>query len=257
MIDTLILDLDDTLLVNPMDTFLPPYFKALTAYLASYVPPDRLVPELLRATQAMTHSRDAALTNAQVFAAAFYPALGLSEADMQPVIERFYEDEFPRLKPYTQVVPEARPLLETALARGYGLVVATNPLFPRRAIEHRLEWADVGHIPWLHVTSYETSHYTKPHPEYYAEILAHIGRPAPQCLMVGNDLANDILPAKAVGMSTFWVTGASVLPPAPGPDVGIMAVPSEQVADAQVADYQGTLADLLALIETDALRQSV
>jgi len=247
---TLVFDLDDTLLINPIDQFLPPYFRALTAYLAPYVPTDRLVPELLKATQTMMANRDPSRTNEHVFAAHFYPALGLNEADVRPIIDRFYEDEFPKLQRYTAVVPEARPLLLAARERGYDLVIATNPVFPLRAIQHRLAWAGLGDMPFRFITSYETMHYTKPHPEYYHEITSAIKCTPADCLMVGNDLGNDILPAKAAGLRTFWVTAASVLPPASIPDVGIMDVAAAEVANAQVADYQGTLADLRRLIET-------
>jgi FMN phosphatase YigB (HAD superfamily) len=252
MVDTLVFDLDDTLLTNPMDTFLPAYFKALTVHLKDHVPSDRLVPELLRATQTMMANRDPQRSNMEVFGAAFYPALGLDEGAMAPILAQFYEEAFPALRAYTGVVPEARPLLEAAHGRGYGLVIATNPVFPRRAIEQRLDWAGVGDLPYLYVTSYETMHYTKPHPEYYLEIVSHIGREPGRCVMVGNDFAQDILPAKAVGMRTFLVAAGTVLPPASGPDVGIMEVSGEEAVGAG-ADYEGSLADLWALIEAGRL----
>ena len=245
---TLVFDLDDTLLVNPIDQFLPPYFAALTAYLAPYAPTDRLVPELLRATRTMMTNRDPQHTNEQVFAAHFYPALGRPEAELRPLIDRFYEDEFPKLQGYTAVVPEARPLLLTALARGHDLVVATNPVFPLRAIQHRLTWAGLGDIPFAFVTSYEVMHYTKPHPEYYHEILERIGRPPAECLMVGNDWDNDIAPAKAVGMRTFWMTDTAPysLPTAEGT---LAARRDDPPAQRSGTDYQGTLADLHRLVE--------
>jgi HAD superfamily hydrolase (TIGR01549 family) len=245
MPDTLIFDLDDTLLVNPVDRFLPPYFQALTAHLAQFVPPNQIVPALLRATKVMIANRDHTLTNERVFAESFYPALGLDELAMRPSLARFYEEEFPKLRGHTGVVPEARSLLITAHERGYGLVIATNPVFPLRAIEHRLDWAGVGDLPFLFITAYETMHYTKPHVEYYQEILDHIGRSADRCLMVGNEIENDIIPAKALGMQTFLVMAdAQTLTPA-----------LSQWERGPEWDYAGTLADLLRLIETHALRQ--
>lgn len=234
MIKTLIFDLDDTLLVNPIDQFLPPYFKALTAYLATYVPADRLVPELLRATRLMMANRDPQHTNEQVFAAAFYPALGLDETAMRPILAEFYEREFPTLREYTQVNPEARSLLAAAQAHGYDFAIATNPVFPLRAIQHRLDWAGVGDFPFRFITSYETMHFTKPHVEYYHEIFDHIGRAADECVMVGNEIENDIRPAKAVGMRTFFVTGEG-----------------EAISDevASLVDDHGSLGDLRRLIE--------
>lgn len=237
MIDTLIFDLDDTLLVNPIDQFLPVYVGALSKYLAGYAPPDRLVPQLMRASQLMVENRDPSRTNEQVFAAAFYPALGLDADALAPTLARFYEDVYPTLGGGTRPLAEARSLLDAAQARGYGLAIATNPLFPRRAIEHRLDWAGVGDVPWLYVTSYENMHFAKPHVEYYQEILDHIGRQARHCLMVGNEVKNDILPARTAGMRTFLVTTPDTPPP-----VGHEA-----------ADYHGTLTALRLLVETGGL----
>ncbi len=239
MIDTLIFDLDDTLLINPIDRFLAAYLQALSAFLADYVPADRLVPQLLRSTQGMIANRDPQHTNQQVFAASFYPALGLTETEMAPVLARFYEEEFPKLRVYTEPVPVVPPLLAEATAKGYGLVVATNPLFPLRAIQHRIAWAGAADVPWLFVTSYETMHFCKPHPEYYREILDTIGRSAERSLMVGNDTVNDIAPAKAAGMRTFWVTEN----------------PRSTLGDGgeSIADYEGTLDDLRRLIQMEDL----
>ena len=249
---TLVFDLDDTLLINPIDQFLPPYFRALTAYLAPYAPTDRLVPELLRATQTMMANRDPSRTNEHVFAAHFYPALGLNEADVRPIIDRFYEDEFPKLQGYTAVVSEARPLLLAALERGHALVIATNPVFPLRAIQHRLAWAGLDDLPFRFITSYEVMHYTKPHPEYYHEITNAIKRPPEDCLMVGNDWDNDIAPARAAGMRTFWITGTTPYS-LPTTDGTLAPRDTEASITRSGTDYQGTLADLHRLIETGAL----
>ncbi|MFN8485449.1 MAG: HAD family hydrolase [Anaerolineae bacterium] len=242
MIDTLIFDLDDTLLINPIDRFLAAYLHALSAYLAAYVPADRLIPQLMRSTQEMVGNRDPGRTNQAVFAASFYPALGLSEMEMSPILAQFYDEEFPKLQVYTEPVAAVPPLLTDAAARGYGLVVATNPIFPLRAIQHRIAWAGVADVPWLYVTSYETMHFAKPHPEYYLEILDRIGRNAERCLMVGDNLVNDIAPAKAVGMRTFWVTD----------DAAKGAGETGQAG----ADYTGTLDDLKQLIDRGKLRDA-
>lgn len=239
MIDTLIFDLDDTLLVNPMETFLPPYFAALTAYLDGHVPIERLERELLRATQAMVRDRDPHTTNAEVFARVFYPALGVDPAAVQPLIDRFYEDQFPRLRAVTRPMPGSRETVALAHERGFGLVIATNSVFPLRAIQHRLDWAEVGDFPYRLITAYEIMRWTKPHPEYYHEILDRIDRRPEQCLMIGNDPRQDIVPARAVGMRTFFIPRQS--------DLGLPEI------EATESDYRGTLADLRGLIETSAL----
>jgi hypothetical protein len=72
----ILFDLDDTLLANPMDTFVPAYFRALTSFMADELPPRLLIDQLLHATRAMDSNDDPARTNEQAFADAFFPGLG-------------------------------------------------------------------------------------------------------------------------------------------------------------------------------------
>ena len=96
--------------------------------------------------------------------------------------------------------------MRAAFARGLAVIIATNPLFPTTAIEQRLAWAGVpvDEYPYALVTTYENMHAAKPQPAYYREILAAIDCPPDRALMVGDDWKNDIAPAAAVGLHTFW-----------------------------------------------------
>ena len=53
------------------------------------------------------------------------------------------------------------------------------------------------------VTTYENSRYCKPNPDYYRDILTRLGKRPENCLMVGNDVGEDMIPARAVGMQVF------------------------------------------------------
>ena len=215
MMKALLLDLDGTLLDNPMDTFVREYLQALGTYLADRVPPERLVPELLRATQVMAANDGSGPTNEELFASVFYPALGQERDQLEPVIRRFYGEEFPKLRRFTRPVPEARPLVQWAFDAGLQVAVATNPLFPRTAIEQRLEWAGVGvrDFPFALVTTYETMHASKLDPAYYREILARLGRDPSECLMAGDDWGWDIVPTAGLGLSAWWVAPPGAEPP--------------------------------------------
>ncbi len=209
MLKALLLDLDGTLLENAMEVFVPAYLNALGTFLAGYVPPERLVPELLRATAAMDANDGTGPTNEEAFAAAFYPALGWERALLEPHIRRFYAEEFPKLRSLTRPAPEARALVGWAFGRGLQVAIATNPLFPRTAIEQRLQWAGVGadDFPYALVTTYETMHASKQHPAYYIEILGRLEREPGECLMVGDDWGWDVLPTTRLGLSAWWIAG--------------------------------------------------
>ena len=204
---TLLFDLDDTLLSNDIDRFLPVYLKMLSKHLAEHIAPDKMIQELLAATQKMLRNQDLSLTLEQVFDAAFYPAIGKTKEELRPSLENFYDQVFPSLEPVTSARPAALPLVQEAIARGHTVVVATNPLFPRKAIEHRLRWAGlpVETTPFTAITSYEYYHFAKPNPAFYAEILAQLGWPSQPAVVIGNSLEDDLRPAAELGLPGYWI----------------------------------------------------
>jgi FMN phosphatase YigB (HAD superfamily) len=204
---TLLLDLDDTLLSNDIDTFVPAYLQQLSENIASLVAPDQLIRHLLRATKAMIDNNTPERSLEQAFDQVFYPAIGKSKAEMRPVLETFYTEVFPRLQPLTSPRPAAVDLVNWAASRGHIQVVATNPIFPRQAIQHRVQWAgfDPHSAPFALITDYEAFHFAKPNPAYITEILAQLGWPPQPAVMIGNSLTDDIAPAVALGLPVFWI----------------------------------------------------
>jgi FMN phosphatase YigB (HAD superfamily) len=237
MITTLLFDLDDTLLHNPMDVFIPAYVKLLAQRFAVHVPPEKFVAELYAATQAMVTHTDPTQTNAPVFADNFFPAVGLSREELMPQFDEFYAREYRDLRVYVQPRSQAREIVARAFEMKFNVAVATSPLFPRVAIEERLHWAGVRDFPYALITAYEVMHATKPHTAYYLEIARLLNCAPGDCLMIGNDVQADILPARRVGMKTFWITDAGAWP---------TDVP---------ADWRGTLGDFGDLLRSGELRR--
>lgn len=215
MTPTLLLDLDDTLLSNKLDTFLPAYFEALASHWSRHVEPSRFIPVLISSTQTMIQNQRPDRTLKEVFEDSFYPSLGLNAKDVEADFDSFYAEVFPSLRPLTKRRASAIELIEYAFDCGYQVVIATNPLFPRTAILQRLEWAQISSqkYPFQLITSYETFHFTKPNPAYYAEILARMGWPGGPVAMIGDDLENDIYPARRLGLAAFWITENGQSPP--------------------------------------------
>lgn len=205
---TLLLDLDDTLLSNKMQVFLPAYMDALSRYVASIVRPDIFLTHLMDASWQMVQNQDPDCLLKDVFDANFYPRLGIEKDAITPLIDQFYAEIFPTLKPLTQPRPAAIRLVEEALKRNYQLAVATSPLFPLTAVRQRLEWAGLppSEVPFALIASYETFHFAKPRPAFLAEMLARLGWPD-RPVMVGNDPNDDIPCAEGLGVSSFLLTG--------------------------------------------------
>ncbi|MGB0385158.1 MAG: HAD family hydrolase [Ardenticatenaceae bacterium] len=222
----LLLDLDDTLLHNSMKDFLPNYFRALMAAVVDDVAPEPFLDALRYATRQMMTNTDPLITNQGVFWEAFTPRLGADRERLEWVLNRFYEESFPALASTTAPMAGAQALIDAAKGAGWQVVVATNPIFPRLAIEHRIRWAQLDESAFDLITSYENMTSTKPHSSYYSQIADMLGVPTQNCVMAGNHLSNDIVGAAAVGMKTFWVR-------------------TYPIADADmVPDEQGSLVDL-------------
>ena len=236
----LLLDLDDTLLGNSMDAFLPGYLQGLARRMARFAEPDKMVKGLMAGTRQMIVNLQPDRTLEQVFDSVFYPSLGIKRVEIQPTLDAFYADDFPNLRSLTEFRSQAVELVEGALARGHKVAIATNPLFPRTAILQRLAWAGLSleKYPIALVPDFESFHFAKPNPHYYAEFLARLGWPEEPVVMVGDDLENDILPARQLGLPVYWVPKQPIEWNGPGEP-----------------PIQGRLADILPWLDSTPVEQ--
>lgn len=235
-INTLLFDLDGTLLDVDLDIFLKYYIQAVAARVAPFVDPKAFIPQLLASTKAMVEDVNPQRTNQDVFLDHFFSHVHCPREVLMPVFDDFYARDYPRLRIHTRPNPASRAALLAAQSRGYGLVVATNPLFPLVAIRERLAWAGVDDFPYLLVTCYEDMHFCKPNLEYYEEICRMIGRRPDECLMVGNDVEEDLV-ASRLGIKTYLVTDRLI----------------NRRGIEPRADFSGTMADLADFLARDGL----
>ncbi|MDP2180952.1 MAG: HAD family hydrolase [Actinomycetota bacterium] len=221
-------DLDGTLLDIDLEGFLGRYFRALSSVVAPLVdsPEDeqRAMRAVMESTNAMMRPHPG-VTNHDIFHDEYRRLTGLDLREHWQLFEDFYENEFPLLGDGYGPRDGARTVLEAAKGCHLGIAIATNPIFPLRAVEHRLAWAGLEGSLADVVTSYESMHACKPHPDYFRETAAQLGLDPRDCLMVGDDSVLD-MSAADVGMSTFYVGDAE---------------------DVQ-ADYHGTLLEAADLI---------
>jgi HAD superfamily hydrolase (TIGR01549 family) len=205
MIKAVLLDLDDTLLGNPTQQFVERYVGLLNQHIIESLGLDEIARPLLMSTREVVTSLDPLSTNEQVFYDSLTPYLTVERESFDKAVEVFYREVYPSLRTYTEMRESARPLVEWLIEHGYKVAVATNPFFPRTAIQQRLDWAGLSGIPFNLVTTLEEVHFSKPHPHYYEEVLARLGVQADEAVMVGDDWSNDIVPAWKAGLNTFWL----------------------------------------------------
>ncbi|MCL6548069.1 MAG: HAD family hydrolase [Alicyclobacillus sp.] len=234
-LNTLMFDLDGTLLPMDLDEFMKGYFGALVPKVRHVIRPDSFLRHLWDSTVDMMRNEDETLTNLEAFKQSFLSATGLREGDIWPLFDKFYAEEFGELQRWTQPSAISREICRTAADKGYRLVLATNPIFPAEAVYHRMRWAGIDDLPFALVTTMEHMHYCKPNPKYYAEILDRLGADPSECMMFGNDVQEDGA-ARQAGVRTFLVTDC-LIDHGSGNDLGEF-------------DYIGSLQDVLVFVRS-------
>ena len=204
---TLLFDLDDTLLDTNTDIFLQSYFQLITDYFKDLIAPDVMLPVLLASTRKMVSNTDPSQTLQEVFSADFFPKFEIERGVLQSRFDSFYADVFPTLRKLTKQRPEAISLVNWSMERGYYLAVATNPLFPLSAIQQRLCWSGLPpeHYSFEVISAYESFHFSKPNPAYFAEVLGRMGWPEGPILMVGDDVKRDLRGSCILGLPVYWI----------------------------------------------------
>lgn len=202
MIKTVLFDLDGTLLPMDNDVFTKGYFKLLVKKLAPHgYSPQELIDGIWAGTAAMVKN-DGSCTNEQAFWKKFSSVFGNKCLEDKPIFDEFYKVDFQLARGFCGFNPKAREAVKTAKACGLRLALATNPIFPAAATESRIAWAGLDVSDFELYTTYENSHFCKPNPEYYREILKKLQCDAKECLMVGNDIDEDMI-AEELGMQVF------------------------------------------------------
>ena len=203
--DTFLFDLDGTLLPMNQDKFIDLYFKGLASKLTPYdFEPKVLIEAIWEGTRAMI-GNDGTIYNNERFWDTIIRILGDKVLELEPIFYDFYKNEFQGLIEVTSPSSLVKKSISLLKEKGYRLILATNPLFPRVATYSRISWAGLEPEDFEWITTYENSSFCKPNINYYKEILSNTGVTVDQCIMVGNDLAEDMI-VKTIGMNTFLVT---------------------------------------------------
>jgi len=228
-IKAILFDLDGTLINVDLKRFIPEYFKLLASTVSHLVRQSKFISKLIIASEAI-NKNDGSKSNEEIFEETFFPLIGYSREEINPFFDKFYEEDFSKLRQYTQQKPAARKLMNKVFKKGFIVVIATTPLLPETAIRQRLQWAGVGDFPYRLVTTIENSYSNKPKLSYYQSILDTIEIPAEECLMVGDE-AKDMVAAN-LGIKTYLVNSDN----------------TKMTPDIPEPNYQGTLADLDQLL---------
>ncbi len=201
-IKAILFDLDGTLLPMDQDNFVKAYMGALALALAPKgYEGKELISAIWRGMYAMIKNNGDAL-NYERFWSELEKIYGSGVRAEEQSLNEFYENDFDRVSASCGYSDKSRQVIELCKSLGYRVVLATNPVFPEIATRKRIGWAGLSFDDFELVTHYSNSRYCKPNLDYYKEILDKIGLCAHECVMVGNDVGEDMV-ARELGMRVF------------------------------------------------------
>jgi FMN phosphatase YigB (HAD superfamily) len=204
---TLLLDLDGTLLDIEVSFFLGPMVETMHNCFRDILDMDRFRRGLFGGTKAiMVEPRSDGETNRDGFNRTFSTFTGMDIPEIDKRFRQFYNDVFPTLSRYGRPVIGASEFISRAEEEGYTLCLATNPIFPTSAVLERVRWSGVDSQVFRFIPGLETMSTCKPNLEYFLDLASRLDVEPSACLMVGNDVQQD-LPASRAGMGTFLVEG--------------------------------------------------
>lgn len=208
-ITTVLFDLDGTLLPMDQEVFVKDYFGRIAAKLAPQgYDPKKLVETIWRGTGAMVKN-DGSKTNEEAFWELAVSVYGDKIKNDKRFFDEFYETQFDKIKAVCGFHPAAAEIVHYLKNKGYRVALATNPIFPARATQWRIRWAGLKPEDFELYTTYENSRYCKPSLDYYRDVLAQLNVSPENCLMVGNDVTEDMI-AQQLGMKVFLLTDCMI-----------------------------------------------
>lgn len=205
MITTILFDLDGTLLPMDMAKFVEAYLGALARKAAHYGYDAAQMPHQIMACTAAMAKNDGCATNEEIFWRTFSGLCGRDTRSDIAIFEEFYRNEFQKLRCACGFDPRAAEAIREIKAMGYRVALATNPFFPAIATQSRACWAGLEPEDFALITTYEQSRHAKPNPEYYRDVLDSLGVSPEECVMVGNDVDEDMV-AQKLGIRVFLLT---------------------------------------------------
>lgn len=201
--NTILFDLDGTLLSMDNNLFIKYYFGSLTK-LFPHIDSQLFIEKLFEATKAMV-TNTSGNSNEEVFLNIFLPFLEINREDFLNKMNQYYLQDFLVVKQATWKNEWLIKAVKVLKEKGYQLAIATNPIFPMIANHQRIQWAGIDLKDFVYVSCYEKNCFCKPNPQYYQEVLLEVGVKAEECMMVGNDEEEDLV-ASTLGIKTYLIS---------------------------------------------------
>jgi FMN phosphatase YigB (HAD superfamily) len=244
MLKAVLLDLDNTMVLFDEITFYKRYFEALSRCFADFCPADELMDRVLKATMALGQN-EGGMSNSRFFLNVFMEGRPEPEAEIWARFLTFYENNFDKIAVNASGPDALQAVLDRLQEAGLRLVLASNPIYPKVALEIRMAWAGIEKDRFCLTTHIENMSYVKPRTGYYRQVCEMIAVPPEECLMVGNDPVNDMAAATA-GLKTFLTTDGGVVDYS---SLQLTVGEKNQPPSPPEPDYIGTFAEVARTVE--------
>lgn len=206
MIKAILLDLDDTLISNPINRTTQS-LNSWNAYFSKATGKPDAGLGLAQALITISQNTNPVENNFDVFLRVVTQAWDVTAARAETIFREFYEDSYTDMRAIVSPRDSAPALLEWLRQHGYMVVIATNPMFLPEGLAERMRWGGLSpnFKDYDLVTHIQNTQFAKPTPHYYEEIIGRLGIASDEAIMVGDDWENDIAPAQRAGLNTFWI----------------------------------------------------
>ena len=198
-----LLDMDGTLIPQPGALFNNLLILGLCFKFRRFGSAKNIIKAFLKIRE-LVSSGHSFSTNKEAFTKTLAKELGTSLINIDDLLNKFFDSEYPLLCLFLHKEPAARKLIDLLRFAKKHITLATNPIFGSREIELRLKASDLYLHDFDLVTSWDVMATTKPNHAFFFDTLGKINVKPENAVMIGNDPYYD-LPAHDLGIQTLLV----------------------------------------------------
>lgn len=190
------LDYDGTLVEDTSEDFYKLYFKLLGE--KAKIPFEKIYKLVMDSVNETLKNNDENITLFEKFLDIISQKSSLEKNFWLELFLDFYENEFDNVQ---KVIFPKENIINKIKQSNQKFIFASNPLFPKIAVEKRILFAGLSPNDFLYISHMENSHFAKPNPKFFKEILEKLNIEPDQCVMIGDsdfDKASELANIKFV-----------------------------------------------------------
>jgi FMN phosphatase YigB (HAD superfamily) len=199
--DSILLDLDGTLVDSPKNRFLLYNTIALYRRFIKLFGYTRTVGIVRKSIFAVLNN-ESEQVNFSVLVNTCHQLSGVPIDRIQSELDSFYHNDFLNWSSFFTPVPGAKEFIVRAKAKGKSIYICTNPIWPEFNVRKRLEWAGFQIEDFSGFTHSQNISGCKPNTLYFKNALKLFSLNPAQCVLIGDSEYKDG-PARHVGIETI------------------------------------------------------